>query len=143
MDPKTEGGKTPEITAEFVRENHPDVAAQLVEAAVKEAVASATPGIAEAERTRILAIQALPASGVEALRTELVQDPGVSVDSAARQILEAQGARAAEAGQKFLDARRDAAGASPAPSPSGGDEPSVEETHATRILTAGKPRSAF
>jgi signal peptide peptidase SppA len=91
---------------------------------------------AQAERARVLAIQALPAAGVEDVRAACVADPACSAEAAAKKILEAQAAQQQAAGQARLKALgQDEAGLrAPAPAAAAATDPNSDAAIAARIL---------
>lgn len=130
------------LTATQVTELHPEAATQLREQGAAEARAAfegKEAAAASAERARILGIQALHAPGLENLRTELVNDPGVSVEAAAARILTAQGERARARGESYIESRREDEGR-PGPAPSNGTDHADRDEKVRSILTAGRAR---
>jgi len=93
------------VTVATIEQDHPKVAEALVAKGRELGMAEGREAGATAERVRILGIQALPAKGVDDVRAELVKDPAVSVDAAARKLLEAQASKQRAAGDAFLQAR--------------------------------------
>lgn len=84
-----------------------------------------------ADRARVAAIAALPAQGVEALRTACLEDAGCTVDMAARKILEAQAARDKDQKTKALGALKGDEEQIDPPAPDGGNGSEGEPTAAT------------
>jgi len=76
---------TPEITADYLRENHADVVAQIEEGARTNVDEDA---IATAERERVTAIMALSRPGAEAIIDAAIADTSMTVDNVKVQLFD-------------------------------------------------------
>lgn len=124
----------PEITADYIKTTHPQVAAALIDEGVESGrqAAQAEAGIdsenaakmaAEAERTRILGIEEHALPGHEKLVAEMKADGKTTPEQAAVRILQAEKQQGAAALQGRADADKDMANVQPAPSSTGDRTP--------------------
>jgi signal peptide peptidase SppA len=130
------------VTVASIKQDHPQVAEALVAEGHELGMAEGRAAGVAAERERILGIQGLPAKGVDDVRAELVKDPSVSIDAAARKLLEAQAEKQRAGGEAFLRGRAEDENQVTAPVPSIEGAGSEQDQTVTLILNAGRQLAA-
>lgn len=128
---------TPETPPEEATMEVKDLTQEALAAGNPQLLASITAAAATAERTRYAAIAALPAVGVEEVRTACLNDPTCSADAAARKILEAQAAKSQAAGAARVQALKgdEATLEAPAPLAAEAADPASDRSRVTAILS--------
>ena len=121
------------------RREQPTVDRAYLDAHHAELVAEIAAEAKAAERKRILAIHALPASGFEAVKAELMADPKANAGDAALRLINARAEQERSGKQAHLDALAADERTLEAPAPNTEQLVANDAAIAARIMTAGKP----